>query len=558
MKVELQIPELQIHLGETSDSLDQALQKAEADNLVERTWARDHTLWNPNPTEITNRLGWLDIAERMRAEVAGLQEFVRQVRAEGFSHALLLGMGGSSLAPEVFGHFFSSGQELQLGVLDSTDPDAVRACAKPFNPKETLYIVSTKSGGTVETLSFFKYFYNQAQNVLGNQNTGKHFIAITDPGSSLEEIAKKRSFRHIFLADPNIGGRYAALSHFGLLPGALIGVDLSTLLDRAAAMAQRCSAATPLEENPGALLGLVLGALALQGRNKLTFIAPDSLATFGDWAEQLVAESTGKQGKGILPVVGEPPGKIQDYGQDRVFIYLSTQGNKELGKRGQELIAAGMPLIEIPWEDEYDLGGQFFLWEFAIAVTGHVLGINPFDQPNVEAAKVQARCFVEEYTTIGRLPKGKGQPVSAQALKTFLKQADPGDYVSLQVYAAPSKEADQMLSTLRSNILKTYNLATTLSYGPRFLHSAGQLHKGDAGKGLFVQFVTLPPKEDVLIPKQAGSAESEIGFGALKVAQALGDAQALRQAGRRVLSFEIDGDLVPALQGLLADLEKGS
>ena len=467
-------------------------------------------------------------------------------------------MGGSSLAPEVFGHFFSSGQELQLGVLDNTDPDAVRACAKRFNPKETLYIVSTKLGGTVETLSFFKFFYNQAQNVIGNQNTGKHFIAITDPGSSLEEVAKQHSFRHTFLADPNIGGRYSALSHFGLVPAALIGVDLNKLLERAEAMAQRCSTATPLEENPGAMLGLSLGTLGLQGGNKLTFIIPDAIASFGDWAEQLFAESIGKQGKGILPVIGEPLGNIQDYGPDRVFIYLNTEGNHAAIKHVQELIAAGMPLLEIPWTDNYDLGGHFFLWEFAIAVAGYVLGINPFDQPNVEAAKVQARRFVEEYTTIGRLPKGKGQPVSAQALKTFLKQADPGDYVSLQVYAAHSKKADQVLRALCAQILKTYQVATTLGYGPRFLHSTGQLHKGDAGNGLFIQFVTMPPEEDVPIPKKAGSAESEISFGALKVAQALGDAQALRQAGRRVLSFKIDGDLVPALQELLTQLEQES
>lgn len=540
MSAEFKVPGIQFNLGKYADAFATAIEKGEVDRVVERIWQGDYTVWSEKPDEIANRLGWLDIAERMRAEIPALKKFAQDLKSEGFTHALLLGMGGSSLAPELFSHIFASKDGLQLGVLDSTDPEAVRGSAESFDPGHTLYIVSTKSGSTIETLSFFKYFYDQAQQKLGDK-VGSHFVAITDPSSSLAALAEKYSFRHVFLADPNIGGRYSALSHFGLVPATLVGVDLSKLLDSAGAAAKQCHEA--VNKNPGVLLGLALGSLAAAGRDKVTFITADKISDFGNWVEQLIAESTGKEGKGILPVVGEPLAEPDDYGEDRVFI--------ELGKQVEK---AEHPTIRLDFGDIYDLDGQFFLWEFATAVAGYILRINPFDQPNVETAKVQARSFVDEYTKSGKLPKGEGKPLDAKTLKKFLEQSKLGDYIALQAYAAQNSELADTLTALRALLLKRYKLATTVGYGPRFLHSTGQLHKGDASNGLFIQFVTMPPKDDLPIPKEAGKPDSEISFGVLKVAQALGDTQALRAAGRRVLTFEIEGNLNDQLKKLLADL----
>lgn len=541
MTDEIKVAGLRLRLGEYSSAVADAINKAKADRLVSRIWKHDHTLWNPDPTEIDNRLGWLDVADRMRAEIPALEEFTAKAKADGLTHALLLGMGGSSLAPELFSKVFG-GSRLKLSVLDSTDPDAVRAKADEHDPKNTVYIVSSKSGGTIETSSFFKYFYNQALEKLGKEQAGSHFVAITDPGSGLAETGEQYGFRQVFLADPNIGGRYSALSHFGLVPAALIGVDLEKLIASALRMSELCKDEN-VEQNPGAMLGLAMGSLALGGRDKITFRLPDSAASFADWAEQLIAESTGKLGKGILPVAGEPLLDAADYGIDRVFVYAEKE------------TIGDDPCIILEWKDKYDLGGQFFLWEFATAVAGYVLEINPFDQPNVESAKIQAKKLVDEYKKKGALSRGKIEPLSADALNKFLKKAKQGDYIALQAYAASTEDLNKALQTLRAKVTKHYRLATTLGYGPRFLHSTGQLHKGDAGNGLFIQFVTTT-QQVVPIPNEAGSTESEIAFGILKVAQALGDAQALREARRRVISFEVGGDLTSAVNLLTSELEK--
>jgi glucose-6-phosphate isomerase len=537
MSADYSLPELTLHLDKYSDAFERALEKAKTDKLVERIWARDNTLWNPKPDEISNRLGWLDVATRMRSEIAELENFAKEVKDLGDTDVLLLGMGGSSLAPNLFNKIFGKENGLRLHVLDSTDPDAVHDFSEQLDPRKTLYIVSSKSGGTVETISFFKYFYKQVKEAAGERSVpGSHFIAITDPGSGLAELAVKYSFRKIFLADPEIGGRYSALSHFGLVPAALVGVDLNELIESAEKMAERCK--QDLDNNPGSLLGLALGSLALNRRDKATFELAEKFAPLGDWAEQLIAESTGKEGKGILPVVGEPASEDKLSANDR---FLVITGRKD----------SQSPSVKLNLTDPYDLGGQFFLWEFATAVAGYVLEINPFDQPNVESAKVQGRKFIEEYTKTGKLPKGDTSSVDAEALTRFLDQADTGDYIALQAYAAPTPKLAELFARLREQLLKKYKVATTFGYGPRFLHSTGQLHKGDRGNGLFVQFITTPLTNDVPIPKEAGSTESEITFGVLKVAQAMGDAQALREAGRRVISFEIDGDLGAAIQKLL-------
>ncbi|QYK50326.1 MAG: hypothetical protein KF701_07980 [Anaerolineales bacterium] len=544
--------DIRLHLGSATPAYKTALGSAAGSNMVERIWQHDHTVWAPEPTEISNRLGWLDIAERMRLEAAALILYARQVQSEGFTHALLLGMGGSSLAPEVYSNFMGAAGGMQLGVLDSTDPEYIRRYAEQYDPATTLYIVSTKSGGTVETLSLFKYFYDQAQSALSEQ-AGQHFIAITDPGSSLATLAERYKFRSIFLADANIGGRYSALSHFGLVPAALLGIDLGKLLAAAEATAAACR--QPAAHNPGLQLGVALGVLAQAGRDKATFVTPTHLQNFGDWAEQLIAESTGKHGRGILPVVAEPYGSLSDYGEDRVFIALGAAD--EAGARVLAAArAAGHPVIEVSWDDEYALGAQYFLWEFATAVAGHVLGIQPFDQPDVESAKVQGRAFVEEYTRTGALPAGQQQTLSADALRSALGRAAAGDYVALQAYAASSPQLTETLQELRSYILHTQHVPSTLGYGPRFLHSTGQLHKGDAGRGLFIQFVTQPPANDLPIPDEAGKPDSALSFGVLKAAQALGDAAALRAAGRRVTSFAVTGNLVAELQAVLRELQR--
>ena len=557
-------------LGEYQSAVDAALAEMAENRIVDRIWAHDHTVWKPEPAGITNRLGWLDTVEAMQENLPRLEALADQVRAEGYTHVLLLGMGGSSLAPEVFSKVFTvgaTGRSPLLAVLDSTDPGTVLSYLDHLDLACTLFIVATKSGATAETLSFFKFFYNQVANALrqssgqatGADRAGEHFIAITDPGSHLVDLAERYGFRATFLNDPNIGGRYAALSYFGLAPAALVGVDLRTLLDRATTMMCNCAGCNrPVNgDNNGARLGAILGELAKAGRDKITLVTSPAIASFGYWVEQLIAESTGKEGKGILPVVGEPLGPPEVYGNDRLFVVLDS-GDWRLDiarspSSTQYLVSdleeAGHPVVRLHLRDLYDLGGQFFLWEMATAVAGQRLGINPFDQPNVEAAKVLARRMIAEYSEKGELPQGDAAPLSAAALSEFLKQAGEGDYVALQAYVQPTAETDTALRTLRTGLRDRYKLATTVGYGPRFLHSTGQLHKGDGGNGLFIQFTADDPG-DAPIPDAAGSPDSTMTFGVLKAAQALGDYQALRDAGRRVIRFHLGDDVVGGLRRL--------
>jgi transaldolase/glucose-6-phosphate isomerase len=546
-------------LGATQTAVEAALEEVEESRIVARIWAHDYTVWKPEPAEITNRLGWLHIAGAMRKQVPRLEAFAESVCADGYTDVLLFGMGGSSLAPEVFSKVFVGqvANALSLAVLDTTDPGVVLGYAERLDPARTLFIVSTKSGGTVETLSGFKYFYNRTVAVVGADRAGEHFVAITDPGSSpagVASLAESCRFRTVFLNDPNIGGRYSALSFFGLVPAALVGVDLEMLLDRALTMACSCEPGKwPVPgDNDCAWLGVTLGELAKMGRDKVTFISSPRLANFGDWVEQLIAESTGKEGKGILPVVGEPVGSPTVYGHDRLFVYLRLDGDHPYDAAVQALEDAGHPVVRLRLRDLYDLGGQFFLWEMATAVAGYRLGINPFDQPNVEAAKVLARKMVAAYIANGTLPVDEPAPLTGEALLGFLAQARPGDYIALQAYVQPTAETDVALLTLRARLRDRLKLATTVGYGPRFLHSTGQLHKGDAGNGLFIQF-TADSHQDVPIPDEAGSPKSSMTFGVLKMAQALGDKQALLDAGRRVIRFHLGEDVVGGLR-LLADV----
>ena len=516
-----------------------ALANLAHDQVIPRIWAGDHTVWKPDPAGIADRLGWLRCPAAMPADLPRLEAFAGSIRDAGYTHALLLGMGGSSLAPELFSALFSASGGLSLAVLDSTVPGAVLAHARRLDPARTLFVVSTKSGTTVETLSFFKYFYNWTVAALGAGRAGDHFVAITDPGSKLADLAARLHFRDTFLNDPEVGGRNSALSFFGLVPAALVGVDLPRLLDSAAAMAAACGPAVPVEDNPAACLGVAMAASAMAGRDKLTFVAPPHLAGFCDWAEQLVAESTGKEGKGILPVVGEPLGAPDAYGDDRLFVYLGDHAGLSL-----------QPAVRVDWPDLYDLGGQFFLWEMATAVAGHRLGINPFDQPNVEAAKVLARRLVAEYNEKGALPAAFAAQLDAIAFSSFLDQARPGDYVAVQAYLQPTAKTTAALQAFRARLRERTHLAVTLGYGPRYLHSTGQLHKGDAGRGLFIQLTAADP-EDAPIPDEPGSPASSLTFGLLKTAQALGDAQALAAAGRRLIRFDLGNDVIGGIKKTL-------
>ena len=548
-------------LGSLQQAVDAILARMQKERVITRLWDRDHTLWKPDPTEISNRLGWLDSPAIMLPHLPQIRKVVDSVREAGYTHVLLLGMGGSSLAPEVFRLTFGVAPGfLDLQVLDTTDPDAIRAAAATLDPARTLFIPATKSGGTVETMSFLKYFYNRTAEAVGVDQAGAHFIAITDPGSGLADLARDLKFRHTFLNDPDIGGRYSALSFFGLVPALLIGVDAEQLLQRARDTAAAC---TRTDQNAGALLGAALGAGALAGRDKVTLVSSPPIAAFGAWVEQLIAESTGKEGKGILPVDNEPLGPPAVYGDDRLFVYLRLRDDDTHDRALQALIEAGQPVLCRELDTPYDLGREFFCWEIATVVAGYCLGINPFDQPDVETAKILARDMVQAYQEEGRLPEleptlrtgdiavfSQAPATSLEAvLAAFLDGAttDSRGYIALQAYVAPDPQIDAALADLRRTLRDRTRRAITLGYGPRFLHSTGQLHKGDAGRGRFIQ-LTGDPAEDVNIPDAPGDPASSITFGTLKAAQARGDCQALMDAGRQVLRLHLSGDVIAGLE----------
>jgi glucose-6-phosphate isomerase len=551
----------EMKLGKYTDHFNEAFDELKKEQIVERMWKKDFTIWSDKPDEITDRLGWLISPDVSLKAIKELNQFVNDLRKDGFTNALLMGMGGSSLAPEVFSLMFGAKDSyLQLSALDTTDPDAILEHEKSLSNKKTLFIVSTKSGGTVETLSFMKYFYNKTLEKFGAEETGKRFAAITDPGSGLEKIAKELNFREIFLNDPDIGGRYSALSFFGIVPAALLGIDIERLLKNALEISHH----SKTSDSIGGKLGTAIGELAKQGRDKLTFIMSSKVSYFGAWVEQLIAESTGKIGKGILPVDGESLEDPKYYSDDRVFVYIHLKDDLKEKSRVDKLSAAGHPVIELIMDDLYDLGEQYFIWEIATAVVGWRIGIQPFNQPDVESAKVVARQMVKEYQEKGKLPEQnavlkdgnitlygevKVNTVS-EAINKFLGDSlKKGSYVSLQAYIKPGKDSSDILQTLRTKIQEKYKIAVTVGFGPRFLHSTGQLHKGDAGNGLFIQF-TSTPQNDLAIPDNPGKDSSSITFGILKSAQALGDRKALINKGRKIISFDLGKETMPGLKRL--------
>src|SRR4051794_5283702 len=482
-----------------ADAVAARLQKAVDEDVVSRIWRKDGTLWAPEGTpEVTNRLGWLDIAERSRDQLGELDALREDLLGAGFTDVVVLGMGGSSLAPEVFRQSFGPQEHgLTLHVLDSTHPDQVRKVMDALDLSKTVAIVSSKSGGTIEPNSMYKAFRAKMDT--------DHFVAVTDPGTSLEQLANDDGFRKVFYGDPDIGGRYSALSMFGIVPAALAGFDVAGVLDSAIGAAEECRQE---HGNGGLTLGCILGELARQGRDKLTFIAGEPLSSYGIWAEQLVAESTGKQGRGILPIADEP--LVGEYGDDRVFVHVATQDGTDLSHLNQ----AGHPVITIGALGPTDLGRIFFLSEFAVAVAGWALEINPFDQPNVQEAKDNTNRVLKE-----------GSPgLEEGSLSELTSDLAPPSYFAIMGYLPYTAGAEQAIADLRRAIVEKYKVATTWGYGPRFLHSTGQLHKGGPKTGRFLQLVD-EPAQDLEIPGEPYS------FGTLIRAQADGDLQTLRSHG---------------------------
>jgi transaldolase / glucose-6-phosphate isomerase len=545
------------------------LQKQE---LAERIRAIDATIWTDEPAgrhEIRKRMAWLYLPEKSRRILPEISFVKEEIFSDGLKQVLLLGMGGSSLAPEVMSLIFREQKgsaekvekSLPITILDSTDPAQVGAASNSSQVRDTLYIVSSKSGSTAEVNALLAYFWDHAYQSVGN-HAGKHFVAITDPGTPLAALAKERDFRQILHPDPKVGGRYAALSVFGLFPAALSGVDLERLLSGAARMAHQTAVDVPPGRNPGLVLGAILGEAALQGRDKLTLIADDDLEPFGAWLEQLIAESSGKDGTGIVPVDIEPLAEPVVYGKDRLFIYLRRSGKYDEGVG--RLKEAGFPVISLSIENNYDLGAEFFRWEMATAVACAVLGVNPFNQPDVQNAKVRTEEKISEYHEKGKLSEGVpvwegdqvrvyadhllgSTPSLSEILDDFLALGQEGDYVALNAFLPRTASYQDLLQKFRIAVRARTGLATTLGFGPRLLHSTGQLHKGGPNKGLFLQ-ITADPSLDIQIPGWG------LTFGTLQKTQALSDQESLLAAGRRTLRIHLSNP--NALTRLLEALER--
>jgi len=512
--------------------------------VVNRLWAKDYRVWKPDPREIHDRLGWLTLHDHMRTQLTDLQCCLAAAKDMRIKDVVLLGMGGSSLGPEVLRTTFRPQKHgPRLWVLDSTVPGWVRKVTDAITPTRTMFLVASKSGGTIEVLSLFTHFWNLVSKKRAS-TCGDHFIAITDPGTSLEQLARDQGFRHLFLNPSDIGGRYSVLSLFGLVPAAFLGIDIPRLLDRATQMVGRCSAQNPVDSNPGAYLGAVMGTLAKSGRDKVTIIASPALATFGLWVEQLLAESTGKEGTGLIPVAQEPILAPAAYGDDRLFVYLRLRGdqNERLDRQIKKLGNSGHPILQLHLRDRYDLGAEFFRWEFATAVAGHILGIHPFDQPNVQESKDNTNRVLGVFQSTGDLPD---QAVSSpkQAAQDLSRLLQAGSYVSLLSYTTPSSAFETAVKRLRRTIASHFHVTTTFGYGPRYLHSTGQLHKGGPNTGIFLELVDrMTP--DLPIPGKPFS------FGTLAKAQAAGDIQSLRAHHRQAILLQAGRDPAATIHAL--------
>ncbi|HUJ13793.1 MAG TPA: bifunctional transaldolase/phosoglucose isomerase [Thermoanaerobaculia bacterium] len=532
------------HLGPNQPAVDEAIKRAEKEKFVERIWNKDATLWKSDDAHkkiIDNALGWLTVAEMMSKYASQLRAFADAVRPD-FDNIVVLGMGGSSLCSEVTKRVFGrrSGYP-ELLVLDSTIPDAVRNLEARLNLKRTLFMVASKSGTTTEPVMFHHYFYDRVKSVKGDK-AGENFIAVTDPDTPLVKEAERDKFRKVFINPSDIGGRYSALSYFGMVPAAISGVDVEKLLDRAV-HAAHVAQVPSIRKNPAAMLGAVIGAMGLKGRDKLTLITPAPLDTLGLWVEQLIAESTGKEGKGVIPIAGEPLLDVRDYGNDRLFVCVRLRGSDDI-KRLKELSDAGHPVVDQVLDDPLDLGEIFFTWEFATAMAGALIGIDAFDQPNVQESKDNTKRLLEEYKSSGKMTFNETQVGPGDsAVAALLGQVKPGDYVALTEYFAQSPKRDELIAGIRAAIARSLHVATTTGYGPRFLHSTGQLHKGGPANGVFLQ-LTGGGGDDIGLPGE------KFTFGVLARAQAIGDFQSLASRKRRAISIALGSDVDKGLEKL--------
>jgi transaldolase/glucose-6-phosphate isomerase len=539
-----------------------------------RLWRGDASLWTG--ADEANWLGWMGILDDQLAQIQHLKAIAEEVKAAGFKHALLLGMGGSSLCPEVMRLTFGKiAGYPELHVLDSTDPAQIKAIESRIDYKSTVFIVSSKSGSTLEPNIFKQYFFERAQQELGAAEAGNRFIAITDPGSNMQRVAESDRFRHIFYGLKSIGGRYSALSDFGMVPAAVMGVDLPRFLNATKEMVRACGATVPVEENPGVVLGAILGTLGVRGRDKVTIITSPGIFDLGAWLEQLIAESTGKIGKGLVPVDRERLGKPEVYGNDRVFAYLRLDGapDKTQDAAIEALEKAGQPVVRIAVAEEYGLGEEFFRWEIATAVAGSVIGINPFDQPDVEAAKIATRKLTSEYEQQGSLPaetplfdadgirlftdaknadvlkQSAKQPSLAGYLKAHLDRVNAGDYFAVLAFIEMNDAHESALQGIRHDVRDAKRVATCLGFGPRFLHSTGQAYKGGPNSGVFLQ-ITCDDAQDLPVPGQ------KYTFGVVKAAQARGDFQVLADRGRRALRVHLGPNVGAGLATLAAAVKQ--
>ncbi|HEX8129523.1 MAG TPA: bifunctional transaldolase/phosoglucose isomerase [Pyrinomonadaceae bacterium] len=554
-------------LGKYSEAVAGAIKEADKGDVIRRIWRKDAALWKSDESHqkiIKNALGWLTVPDMMIGVEDDLVQFADRIRnVREFKHAMVCGMGGSSLCPEVLRQTFGKQEGYpELLVLDSTDPDAFSDIADQIDITHCLFIISSKSGTTTEPLVFYKYWYDQVGK--RKENPGECFVAVTDPGTLMEQMATEDKFKRIFLNPPDIGGRYSALSYFGMVPAALMGLDVKKLLDRAERVVHACASVVPAAENPGARLGAILGECANAGRDKLTISTDPRIASFGLWVEQLLAESTGKDGKGIVPVAGETLGAPAVYGDDRLFVHISVEKiDCETEAKLKALEAAGHPVVYRTLTDLYDLGEEFFLWEIATAFAGWRLGINPFDQPNVQESKDATKELLDTYARDGKLPEQgvlatdgvltlyaddetraalPNESVGA-AITAHLARAGAGDYIALLDYFEETPEYEQAIQAIRSHLRDATRCATTTGYGPRFLHSTGQLHKGGSAAGVFMQ-LTASDLKDLPIPGQPYT------FSTLKQAQALGDFRSLASRGRRALRVDLGADVQAGLNRL--------
>ncbi|MEO5951007.1 MAG: bifunctional transaldolase/phosoglucose isomerase [Chloroflexia bacterium] len=549
----------QSSLGGLEPQVREGLRRIQTNNVTSRIWQRDPSVWKDDEAShaaITNRLGWLDTITDMQQHSGDIKAFAEEIREAGFTSVVLLGMGGASLAAEVIYRVFATASGWpRFYMLDSTAPGTIEAIERRIDLANTLFLVSIKWGDTVETVSLYRYFRAKLEATQG-KNAGDNFVAITDPGSTLEQLAKEENFRYTFLNNSEIGGRYSALSWFGLVPAALMGVDIDALLSSAATMSESCKTNAP-HDNPGAWLGVTMGVSYKAGRDKVTIFTSPDLDSFAVWAEQLIAESTGKEGKGLIPVACEPVGRPSAYGRDRLFVYLSIQDATDVKQDHdiQKLEAAGHPVVRLTLANKYDLAAEFFRWEFATAVAAHFLGINPFDEPNVAESKENTQRLLTTFKALGSLPEsnplmtdgvsiyGDDEALARagwegtlqSALHAFFSTVNPGDYVATLVYMPTTGEHEELLLDTRLQIRNKLKVATTFGYGPRYLHSTGQLHKGGPNKGAFLQ-ITCDPRRDIDIPDQPYS------FGTLIKAQSIGDLESLQKHNRRAIRLHIHGD----------------